>query len=200
VDPPDGRFPALTPEVRQKRAAAAAKERAAAGPEDLNNNVRCISPGLPRVGPGAAGDPLYGYYQIFQSRGYVVLLMETFHDVRIIPLDGRAHLDEGIRQLSGDPRGRWDGDTLIVETTNFSAKSDFLGAADHLHLVERFTRTAADTILYEVTVNDPSTWTRPWKAVLHLTRVPAQIYEYACHEGNEIPMLGILAGARAAEK
>jgi hypothetical protein len=200
VDPPDGRLPPQTAEVRQKRADAAARDRGAASPEDLNNNVRCITPGLPRVGPGASGDPLYGYYQIFQSRGTIVLLMETFHDARIIPLDGRPHLSEGVRQLSGDARGRWEGNTLIVDTTNFSPQSEFMGASDRLHLVERLTRTGPSTIDYQVTVDDQSSWTRPWTALLHLTRVQWPIYEYACHEGNEVPMLGILGGARAAER
>jgi|SRR2546425_2401672 hypothetical protein len=200
VDPPDGRIPALTPEARQRRAAATARDVAAAGPEDLNNNVRCITPGIPRIGSGASGDPLYGYFQILQSPGYVVLLMETFHDARIIPLDGRPHLSRSIPWLSGDPRGRWDGNTLIVDTTNFSFKNNFLGSAENLHIVERFTRVAPDTINYEVTLDDPTTWARPWTVAIDLKQVQAKIYEYACHEGNREGMLGILAGARAAEK
>ena len=200
VDPPDGRLPPQTAEARRKRADAAARDRAAASPEDLNNNVRCITPGLPRVGPGASGDPLYGYYQIFQSRGYVVVLMETFHDARIIPLDGRPHLPESVRQLSGDARGRWDGNTLVIDTTNFSTHSEFMGSTDRLHTLERLTRTGPGRIDYQVTVEDQSTWTKPWTASLHLTRVQWPIYEYACHEGNGVPMLGILGGARAAER
>ena len=200
VDPPDGKLPASTPEAQRRRAAAAARDRASAGPEDLNNNVRCITPGLPRIGPGAGGDPLYGYSQIFQAPGYVVLLMETFHDARIVPLDGRPHLSAGIRQWSGDSRGRWDGNTLIVDTTNFSSKSSFLESADHLHLVERFTRIASDTINYEMTLDDPTTWTKPWTAVIRLKQLQSKIFEYACHEGNTLPMLGILGGARAEEK
>ena len=200
VDPPDGKIPAMTPEAQQRRAAATARDRAPAGPEDLNNNARCITPGLPRIGPGAGGDPQYGYYQILQSPGYVVLLMETFHDARIIPLDGRPHLSQSIRQWSGDSRGRWDGNTLIVDTTNFSSKTNFLGSADHLHLAERFTRVASDTINYEVTLDDPTTWTKPWTAVIRLKQTQARIYEYACHEGNKDTMLNILTGARADEK
>jgi hypothetical protein len=199
VDPPDGKLPALTPQAQQRRAAAAARGRARTGPEDLDNNTRCITPGVPRMGPGGSGDPLYGYYQILQSPGHVVLLMETFHDARIIPLDGRPHLPQSIPQWSGDSRGRWDGNTLIVDTTNFSSKSDFLGSADKLHLVERFTRVAPDTINYEATLDDPTTWTKPWTAVIRLKQMQASIYEYACHEGNR-PMIGILAGARAEEK
>lgn len=200
VDPPDGRLPSLTPEAQQRRAAAAARDRAPAGPEDINNNTRCITPGVPRIGPGAGGDPQYGYFQIVQSPGYVVLLMETFHDARIISLDGRPPLSGAIRQWSGSSRGRWDGNTLVVDTTNFSSKSNFLGSADNLHLVERFTRVGADTIDYEVTADDPKTWTRPWTALIRLKRLEAKIYEFACHEGNQDAMLSVLAGARADEK
>jgi hypothetical protein len=198
VNPPDGRIPALTPEAQQKRSAAAARDRAPAGPEDVNNTARCITPGLPRVG-GVGADPQYGYYQIFQGPGYVVLLMETFHDARIIPLDGRPHLPATIRQRSGDSRGRWDNNTLIVETTNFAVTSNFLGSSDGLHLVERFTRASPETIDYQVTVDDPTTWTKPWTAVLHLRKMKALIYEFACHEGNTDAMLSILGGARADE-
>ena len=200
VDPRDGKIPALTPEAQQRRTDATARDRAPAGPEDINNNTRCITPGVPRIGSGASGDPLYGHYQILQSPGYVVLLMETFHDARIIPLGARRHLSGDIRQWSGDSRGRWDANTLIVDTTNFSSRSNFLGSADNLHLVERFARVAADTINYEVTVDDPKTWTKPWTAVIHLTQIQAKIYEFACHEGNQDAMQSILAGARADEK
>lgn len=200
VDPPDGRIPPLTPEGQRRRAATAARERALAGPEDFNNHTRCMTPGLPRIGAGAAGDPQYGYYQIVQSPGHVVLFLEAFHDARIIPLDGRPHLSGSIRQLSGDSRGRWDGDTLIVDTTNFSPKSDFLGSADNLHLVERFTRVAADMIKYDVTVEDPTTWTKPWSASIRLKQVQAMIYEFACHEGNRGTIESILAITRAEEK
>jgi hypothetical protein len=200
VDPPDGKIPALTPKAQQRRTDATARDHAPAGPEDINNNTRCITPGVPRVGPGANGDPINGYYQILQSPGYVVLLMEMYHDARVIPLDARPHLSRNIRVWSGDSRGRWDANTLIVDTTNFSSNSDFLGSADNLHLVERFTRVAADTISYEVTVDDPKTWTKPWTAIIPLKQVQAKIYESACHEGNQITMQSILAGARADEK
>jgi hypothetical protein len=200
VDPPDGRIPPLTPEAQQKRAAAAARDRNPAGPEDINNNTRCITPGMPRIGPGAGGDPQYGYYQILQTPGYVVLLMETFHDTRIIPLDGRPHLAANVRQWSGDPRGRWEGNTLIVETSNFSPQSNFLGSGGNLRLVERLTRVSPDTITYEITVADPTTWTKPWTAVVRLKQLQARIYEFACHEGNNHSMLSILANTREAEK
>jgi hypothetical protein len=199
VDPPDGRLPAVTPAAREKRAAAVSRDRAATGPDAFNNVVRCITSGVPRIGPGGSGDPLYGYYQIVQSPGYVVLLMETFHEARIIPLDGRPHVPAAIAQWNGDSRGRWEGHSLVVDTTNFSPKSDFLGSAEHLHIVERFTRVAPDTINYEVTVADPTTWVTPWTALIRLKQMPTKIYEYACHEGNH-GIVGILEVARAGEK
>src|SRR5262249_34926427 len=113
IDPSDGRIPALTPEAQQKRAAALAREAAPVGPEDLPSVVRCITAGVPRIGSGANGDPLYGYFQIVQSRGFVVLAMEAYHDARIIPLDGRSHLPRTFHQSMGDSRGRWDGETLV---------------------------------------------------------------------------------------
>lgn len=200
VDPPDGRIPALTAEAQLRRTQAAAKDRAAAGPEDINNLTRCITPGVPRMGPAATGDPTYGYFQILQSAGYVVLMMETFHEARIVPLDGRPHLSPAVRQWNGDSRGRWDADTLIIDTTNFSPKSNFLGSADNLHLVERFRRVAHDRIDYQVTVDDPKTWTTPWTVLIRLTLVPAKLYEFACHEGNAGSMMNILATARAEER
>jgi hypothetical protein len=199
VDPADGRIPALTPAAQQRRAALAARDRAPAGPEDLNSNTRCITPGVPRIG-GVGADPLYGYYQIVQGPGYVVVAMETFHDARIIPTDGRPHLPPSIRQWSGDSRGRWEGATLVVDTTNFAATSNFFGSGDRLHLVERFTRVSADTIDYEVTADDPATWAKPWTALVHLKRMPVKVFEYACHEGNAHSMQAILEGARAEEK
>ena len=197
VDPPDGRLPALMPAAVERLAATTARDLDPAGPEDLNTRARCVTPGMPRIGPGPRGDPLYGYYQIFQSPGYFVLLMETNHDARIVRLDGSPPLSPGIRQWHGDSRGRWDGDTLVIDTANFSSKSNFLGAAENLHLVERFTRVASDTIRYEVTVNDPTTWARPWTASVRLKRQDANIYEFACHEGNGDIMLSILRIARA---
>ena len=197
VDPPDGRLPALLPAAVERLAALAARDLDPAGPEDINPRARCVTPGMPRIGPGPRGDPLYGYYQIFQSPGYLVLLMETNHDARIVRLDGSPPLSPRIRQWHGDSRGRWDGDTLVIETTNFSSRSDFLGAAENLHLVERLTRVASDAIRYEVTVDDPTTWARPWTAAVDLKRQDANIYEFACHEGNRDIMLSMLRIARA---
>ena len=197
VDPPDGKLPALTPTAVERWAALTARDVDPAGPEDLNSRARCLTPGMPRIGPGPRGDPLYGYYQVFQSPGYFVLMMETNHDARIVRLDGSPHLAPRIRQWHGDSRGRWDGDTLVIETANFSSKSNFLGAAENLHIVERLTRVASDAIRYEVTVTDPTTWASPWTAAVRLKRQEANIYEFACHEGNGDIMLSILATAGA---
>jgi hypothetical protein len=196
VDPPDGKLPALTPAGLQRVGAAdAATKRPPAGPEDFTNFIRCITFGVPRVGGNFGAGP-YSYYQIFQSPGYVVLFTEMIHEARIIPLDGRPHLPQNIRQWSGDSRGRWEGKTLVVDTTNFSTKSYFMGSAENLHLVERFTRVAADTLNYEVTLDDPTTWTKPWTAVVRLKATQDNIYEFACHEGNYVSMVGMLSGPK----
>jgi hypothetical protein len=198
VDPPDGKVPPLTPEARQREAALAAVRRGR-GPadswEDRNLAERCIQyRPLPRLPTGYNNN-----YQIFQTPGYVVLVIEMIHDHRIIPLDGRPHLGPGVRLLNGDSRGRWEGDTLVVETTNFTNRAPFQGARENLHLVERFRRVGPDTIDYQFTVTDPTTWTGSWTGVLPLRRIDGPIYEYACHEGN-LGMEGILAGARAEEQ
>ena len=195
VDPPDGRIPPLTPEG-QKRADArsAARRRPADGPEDRSLSERCISFGVPRLGAG-----YNSYYQILQTPGYVVIFMETIHDARVIPLDGRPHISQDIRQWHGDPRGHWEGDTLVVDTTNYSPKSYLRGSAENLHAVERFTRVGPHTISYEITVDDPTTWTNAWTAMILLKKTEDSIFEFACHEGN-IGMEGILSGARAQEK
>lgn len=199
VDPPDGRIPPLTPAARARRAAAAAAEARPAGPEDLSTWVRCLTRGLPRLG-GTSGAGIYAYHQILQTPGYVALVMETIHDARIIPLDGRPPLPGRIRQWHGDSRGRWEGETLVVETANFPSKGGVLGSDRNLQLTERFTRVAPETIRYEVTLSDPTAWTAPWTVRLPLTRTDEAIYEFACHEGNHYGMAGILAGARAAER
>ena len=199
VDPPDGRLPPLTPEARERQdAAAAARPRFPRSAKDFSNAYRCITTGVPKLG-GLYGAGHFGYYQILQTAQHVVVLTETIHDARIIPLDGRPHVRESVRQWNGDSRGRWDGRALVVETTNFCPSSSFMGSSDRLHLVERFTRVDADTIHYEITVTDPTTWTRPWTAMLPLQRTSERIHEFACHEGNR-PMLGMLAAARADEE
>jgi hypothetical protein len=196
VDPPDGHIPPLTDEGRRRRQAAAAAAQRPDGPEDLGTAFRCIAWGVPRLG-GRYGAGDLAYYQIVQTKSDVLLFMETGHEARIIPLDGRPHLPGGIGQWGGDSRGRWDGDTLVVDTINFSPKSNFLGSAEHLHLIERFTRVAPDTITYQMTLDDPTTWTRSWSAEMPMKQTNQALYEYACHEGNFTLMIGVLSGAHA---
>ena len=138
-------------------------------------------------------------YQILQGPGYVAILVEMIHDMRIISLDGHPHIPANIRQWMGDSRGRWEGNTLVVDTTNFTDKTNLRGSDKDLHLIERFTRTGENTIMYEFTVDDPTAFTRVWKGEIPLTKASGPLYEYACHEGN-YSMEGILKGARAQEK
>jgi hypothetical protein len=201
VDPPDGRIPPLTPEGQQKRTAAAERRRRPPeGPEDLTHVERCLTYGVPRLSGTNTGAGPLGYYEIVQTASYVVLFLEAVHETRIIPLDGRAHLPASVRLWEGDSRGRWDKQTLVIDTTNFSPSGDFLGSSDHLHLVERLTRVAADRIEYQITVDDPTMWTRPWTAMIRLKRSDAHLYEYACHEGNFEIVHDMLSAARSAEK
>jgi len=198
VDPPDGRVPPLTADAQKAAAArAAALRRPAAGPEDRGLPERCIL--WPTAGPPMLSSAYNNNYQILQTPGYVVIFIEMIHDVRIIPLDGRPHLASNIRQWLGDPRGHWEGNTLVVDSTNFTDKNPFRGSDRNLHLTERFTRIDPDTILYRFTVEDPTAFTRAWTGEAPLTRTPGPIYEYACHEGN-YGMANILSGARAEEK
>jgi hypothetical protein len=196
TDPPDGRIPPLTPEAQKRRGSPTVDRnvRGFNGPEDRSLSERCITFGVPRL--QAAYN---SYFQIFQTRDSVAILMETIHDARIIPIDGRQHVGKNIRNLLGDSVGHWEGETLVVDTTNFSPKSDFRGSHENLHIVERFTRVSPNRINYEISIDDPSTWTKPWAAMIPLKLAHEEIYEYACHEGNE-GMVGILAGARAQEK
>ena len=198
IDPPDGRIPALTPAAQQAQRERAAYRKAhpADGPEDRSLGERCVNFGVPKLGAG-----YNAYRQILQTPGYIAIYHEMAHDVRLIPLDGRPHVGEGIRQWNGDPRGHWESDTLVVETTNFSPKSNFNrgGATENLHLVERFTRVGPYTLNYEATITDPTTWPRPWTVLIPLKKSEDAIYEYACHEGN-YGMEGILAGHRAQER
>ena len=202
VDPPDGKIPWTTAGKRRYDASVAAGLAVApAGPEDLTNVIRCLTYGVPRLGVGnATGAGPLGYYQIVQAPGYVVFIYEAIHEARIIPLDGRPHLPESLRQWSGDSRGRWEGNTLVVDTINFSPNGNVMGSGEHLHLVERFTRVATDRINYEMTLSDPATWTKPWTVLIRLKQSQETIYEYACHEGNVEVMDGVLKGARAQEK
>ncbi len=201
VDPRDGRIPPLTVEG-QKRAAERAEERKRMGsPVDAAENqplsVRCII--MDRIGPPMLAGAYNNNYQIVQVPGYVMILVEMIHDVRIIPLDGRPHLPQTVRQWTGSYRGRWEGETLVVETTNFNGKNPFQGSSENMRLTERFTRVDQNTIRYQFTVDDPSTWTRPWSAEVPWTKTVGPLFEHACHEGN-YGLGNILAGARVEEK
>jgi hypothetical protein len=194
IDPDNGRLPATTDEAKARAAARAdLRPRGALpdGPEDLGLNVRCLLWAI-------AGPPLLpGVYnnnvQFVQTREYVAIVSEMIHDARIVPMDGRAH--GGIRRWMGDSRGHWEGATLVVDTINFSEKTDLRGSSERLHLVERFTRVDQDTIEYRFTADDPATWTRAWTAEFPLKRTEQPIYEYACHEGNARSVEGILRAA-----
>ena len=195
IDPPDGRIPAETTEARARRAALADHRRLhpADRPEDRGLSERCITFGVPRFQAAYSS-----VYQIVQSPTHVVFAMETIHDARVIPLDGRRHLPGSMSQWLGDSRGRWEGDTLVVETRGFSPKANLMGSSSGLHLVERFTRVADDTLQYDATLSDPTTWTKPWAARILFKRTNEPLLEYACHEGN-VGLLGILSGARKQE-
>ena len=202
VDPPDGRYPAMTPEG-QKRADRIAADRNdtnlghphADSIEDRPLAERCIlgfNSGPPMT-PGAYNNNV----ELFQTPGYVAIVNEMIHDTRIVPLDGRPH--GKVPLWRGDSRGHWEGDTLVIDTINFKRETSFPNSGPNMHLVEKFTRVDADTLMYEFTVDDPSVWTRPFTAVVPMKKSDQPVYEYACHEGN-YAMSSILAGARAADK
>jgi hypothetical protein len=198
VDPADGKIPPLTAEAQKRLATLTAPTlRLAEGPEDRPLSERCIW--RPNAGPPMLPAGYNNNFQLLQIPGYVLIFNEQIHDARIIPMDGRPHLPQHIRQLLGDSRGRWEGNTLVVDTTNFTDKTNFRGAGPNMHLVERFTRIASETLLYEFTVDDPQSFTRRWTAQIPTTKSEDLIYEYACHEGN-YGMFGTLSGARAVEK
>jgi hypothetical protein len=197
---PEGRIPAMTAEGTQRNADRAAKLKGHEfdGPENRSLTERCIvyanlegPPMLP---------PMYNTnMEIVQEPGYVAILNEMYHDVRLIPLDGRPHPPKNIRQWRGDSRGHWEGDTLVVDTTNFTDKTAFRGSSENLHVIERFTRTGPQTIVYQFTIEDPSTWAKPWTAELVMGPASGEIYEFACHEGN-YGLANNLSGARADEQ
>jgi hypothetical protein len=204
IDPPDGHVPALTPKGRAARREWDERQRKPpAGPEDIGLAERCIA--FPTAGPPMLPYAYNNNYRILQAPGYVVISIEMVHDVRIIPIDeSRPHLDPSIRLWLGDSRGHWEGNTLVVDTSNFNGRNRFgffySGLTDeNYHLTERFTRTDPDTILYQFTVDDPTMYVRPFTGELTMSRTPGPTYEYACHEGN-YAMEGMLAGARAEEK
>ena len=199
VDPPDGRLPPMTPEAQKRTEAAAAlrnadgSERAPNGPEDRSARERCLNWDILIQGSVST------WYRIVQTPGYVAINQYRMHDMRLIPLDKRPHLPQDVRQWVGDSRGHWEGNTLVVDTTNFNGKTGFQGSSGNMHLVERYTRVDENTINYEATVDDPTVWTRPWTMALPLRRDTEGFFEYACHEGNHA-LTGILSGARAQEE
>jgi hypothetical protein len=197
VDPDDGRIPPLTPEAKNI-AETKSRARRARGEADswVDRSLweRCITRGTPRIPNNYNSN-----WQIIQTPEHVVIVQEMIHETRIIPLDGRAHLGGHVRQWLGDSRGRWDGDTLVVETMNFNDQAEFRGfSLRNARLTERFRRTAPDQIDYEFTIEDSSTYTRPWTVSLPMTR-GTQSYEYGCHEGN-YGLRNILSGARAVDR
>jgi len=204
IDPPDGRIPPLTPPAQRKQDADAANAREeqlgrvrADTPQSRSLADRCIlgfNAGPPMT-PGAYNN----HVQIAQAPGYITLVVEMVHDARIVPVDGRPHLPTAIRQYTGDSRGHWQAGTLVIDTANFLRETSFRGSSANLHLTERFTRIDANTLMYEFTVDDPQTWTRPWTAAIPMQKIDQPIYEYACHEGN-YAMRNILSGARTQEK
>ncbi len=213
VDPPDGQMPALTAEA-QKRIPGPrpAWGSAVTGPDDPENAPpfglyenpeerplaeRCLLAFGSSSGPPMLPIAYNNHYQIVQTPGYVMILVEMVHDARIIPTDGRPH--GNTRRWLGDSVGRWDGDTLVVDTINFKPQVSFRGSSEHLHVIERFTRTGANTILYTFTIDDPTTWTRQWSGEIPLRATGERLFEYACHEAN-YGLEGVLRGARAQDK
>ena len=205
IDPPNGRLPSLTPMEEQRQTHRTDSYIAAKFDSwlDFNKLDRCITRGL----PGAMMPGFYNHnYQIVQAEDYVVILVEMIHEARVIPLDGRDHLGPDMRQWLGDSRGHWEGDTLVIETTNFNDKilargGTVFGGDQHLQVVERLTRIDEDTIDYEITVTNPTVWTEPFTVSTPMSPIDGEgaVFEYACHEGN-YALQNILSGARAAER
>ena len=199
VDPPNGRMPDLTTEGQHRADARRAhrREHPADGPEDFSAGVRCIL-GF-NAGPPFTPSAYNNNMQLFQTPDHVVVITEMVHTARVIRLDGSPGLTPDVRQWSGDSRGHWEGETLVIETRNFAEKRRWRGTTENMRLVERFTRIDAGTLLYEFTVTDPETWTSPWTASVPLVLNPEPMFEYACHEGN-YSMGGMLAGTREQEQ
>jgi hypothetical protein len=202
VDPPDGRIPALTPQAQAVSRARDDVRELRRTPGDLPLAERCMM-GF-NSGPPMVPGPYNNLVQIFQSPGYVVIVNEMVHDARVVPVDGRAHVGDGLRFWAGDSRGRWDGATLVVETRNFTANGTgtfgVAGLVDrNFVLVERFTRADDRSLTYTFTITDPTVFAKPWSAEVPMTRIDGFVMEYACHEGN-YSMTNILAGARAEER
>ena len=195
---PEGTIPPMTPQARQRVAERAAKNKGHEfdGPENQPLGARCLA--RANVGPPLLPTAYNSNLEIFQSPGYVAIETEMIHDVRMIPTDGRPHISRNIRQWMGDSVGHWEGNTLVVDTTNFTDLNPFPGA-QNLHVVERLTRVDEDTILYQFTVEDPGMWAKPWSGEMPITKIQGQLYEFACHEGN-YALADILRGARVAEE
>jgi hypothetical protein len=200
-DPANGQLPPMTEEGQKRNAARAEARKRMGGPTDAAQNqslsVRCIL--MDRAGPPMLPGAYNNNYQIIQGPGYVMILVEMIHEPRIIPLDGRPHLPPHVRSLTGNSIGRWEGETLVVETTNFTDKTAYQGSSENMRLTERFTRVAEDRIDYKFTIDDPATWTRPWSAELPMQKTIGPIFEHACHEGNH-GLANTLAGARLEDK
>lgn len=199
VDPPDGKLPALTAAGQKKAAdrAEARRTHPADGPENRPLQERCLV--WTTAGPPILPSAYNNNIRIVQAPGYVMILNEMIHDVRIVPLDGRPHVPKNVRSWMGDSRGRWEGNILVVDTTNFTDKTNFRGADEDMHLIERFTRASDDTLLYQFTVDNETAFTRSWTAQVPMTKSRETMFEYACHEGN-YSLENVLAGARAEEK
>lgn len=199
TEPPDGRIPPMTSEGMKRNAdrKAARKGHEFDGPETRGLAEQCIMWG--NEGPPMMPIGYNSNLQIVQGPGYVAILIEMIHEVRIIPTDNSPHIPSDIRQWLGDSRGHWEGDTLVVDTTNFTARTAFEGSSENLHVVERFRRLNADTILYQFSVDDPATWARPWRAEIPMAKIQGPIFEYACHEGN-YGIVNSLSGARSDER
>jgi hypothetical protein len=197
---PEGRIPPMLPEAIKRNADRAAKLKGHEADSYKNRSLseRCIVGGLVALPMIPSASDQNTHFQIAQGRGYVGIYQEEFHDTRLIPTDGRPHIPQNIRQYQGDSAGHWEGDTLVIDTTNFTDRTAFRGSSEQLHLVERLTRISDDTILYRFTVEDPKTWDKPWTAEIPWTKNNQPLFEYACQEGNsDLP--SILAGARAEE-
>lgn len=195
----EGTIPPMLPEAKKRNADMAAKNKGHEFDSYANRPLseRCILMAQQRIPMMPAANE-GNLLQIVQGQGYVALIHETNHDTRVIPTDGRAHVPKNIRLYQGDSVGRWEGDTLVVDTTNFTGLTNFQGSSENLHLIERFSRTAADTLTYQFTVEDPTTWAKSWTAEVPWTKTNGPVYEWACHEGNSM-ISTILRGARVNE-
>ena len=201
VDPPDGRLPPMTAEGQKRAAAREETQRRMGGrwgaAEANQLDDRCLI--MRTAGPPMLNSNYNSNYHIVQGRGYVMILVEMIHDARIIPLDGRERPPDAVRQWMGMSRGRWEGDTLVVETTNFNGKNTWNESSERTRVTERFTRVADDAIMYSFTVDDPATWEQPWSVELPMTKTIGPLFEHACHEGN-YGLYNTLVGARLEEK